>query len=43
MTFGLCNAGQTFQRFINEVLRGLDFAYAYIDNVSVSSKDEKEH
>lgn len=43
MTFGLCNAGQTFQRFMNEVLRGLDFAYAYIDDVSVSSKDEKEH
>lgn len=43
MTFGLCNAGQTFQRFMDEVLRGLDFAYAYIDDVSISSKDNAEH
>lgn len=43
MTFGLCNAGQTFQRFMDEVLRDLDFAYAYIDDVSISSKDAIEH
>lgn len=43
MTFGLCNAGQTFQRFMDEVLRGLEFAFAYIDDVSIASKNAKEH
>lgn len=28
MTFGLCNAAQTFQRFVNHVIQGLDFCYA---------------
>lgn len=31
MPFGLRKAAQTFQRFIDEVLRGLDFVYACID------------
>lgn len=43
MTFGLRNAAQTFQRFIDEVLRGLDFAYAYIDDILVASSSEDEH
>lgn len=43
MTFGLCNAAQTFQRFMNEVLRGLDFCYAYIDDILIASKDLEEH
>ena len=29
MPFGLHNAAQTFQCFMNNVLQGLDFAYAY--------------
>lgn len=41
MTFGLRNAAQTFQRFINEVLQGLEFCYAYIDDILIAS--EKEH
>ena len=36
MSFGLRNAAQTFQRFIDEVLRDLDFCYAYIDDVIVA-------
>ncbi|UYV60412.1 hypothetical protein LAZ67_1001072 [Cordylochernes scorpioides] len=43
MSFGLCNAAQTFQRLINEVLQGLDFAYAYIDDVLIASDSENQH
>lgn len=43
MTFGLRNAGQTFQRFVDEMLRGLDFTYAYIDDLLIFSKDEEAH
>ena len=41
--FGLRNATQTFQRFIDEVLRDLDFAYAYIDDILVASSSLEEH
>jgi len=43
MCFGLRNAAQTFQRVINEILRGLDFVFAYIDDVLIASRDEDEH
>lgn len=43
MTFGLRNASQTFQRFVDEVLRGLDFCYAFIDDFLVYSPDEATH
>ena len=43
MPFGLRNAAQTFQRFIDAVLRGLDFVYAYIDNLLIASSSEAEH
>ena len=43
MPFGLRNAAQTFQRFIDEVLRGLDFVYAYIDDVLIASTTAEEH
>ena len=42
MPFGLRNAAQTFQRFIDEVLRELPFCYAYIDDVLIASKDAEE-
>lgn len=42
MPFSLSNAAQTFQRFINEVLHGLDFCYAYIDDILVASTFEEE-
>ena len=35
--FGPRNAAQTFQRFIDEVLRGLDFCYSYIDDIRIAS------
>lgn len=43
MTFGLRNAAQTFQRFIDEVLLGLDFCYGYIDDILVYSSSIEEH
>lgn len=43
MSFGLRNAAQTFQRFIDEVLRGMDFTYAYIDDILVASSSQEEH
>ncbi|BHF82673.1 hypothetical protein SprV_0802581200 [Sparganum proliferum] len=41
--FGLRNAAQTFQGFIDHVLRGLPFVYAYIDDLLVASRNEEEH
>ena len=43
MPFGLRNAAQTFQRLIDEILKGLPFAFAYIDDVLIVSRDIKEH
>ncbi len=43
MPFGLRNASQTFQRFIDSVLRGLDFCCAYVDDIVIVSKTEEEH
>ena len=43
MPFGLRNAAQTFQRFMDEVLRGLDFCYDYIDDLLVASRNPEEH
>lgn len=43
MTFGLRNAAQTFQRFIDEVLLGLEFCYGYIDDIVVFSASPEEH
>lgn len=43
MTFGLCNAAQTFQRLIHEVLRGLDFVFPYIDDLCIASSSIDEH
>lgn len=43
MEFGLRNAAWTFQRFIDQVLRNLDFVYAYIDDTLISSKDGEQN
>ena len=41
--FGLRNSGQTFQRFIDHVTRGLDFVFVYLDDLLVTSPDHKTH
>ncbi|UYV66080.1 hypothetical protein LAZ67_4000089 [Cordylochernes scorpioides] len=43
MNFGLKNASQTFQRFMDEVTKGLDFVFVYIDDVLIASKNENDH
>ena len=43
LPFGLSNATQSFQRFMDEVLRGLDFAYCYLDDILIASRTEGEH
>ena len=43
MPFGLVNAAQTFQRFIDQVLYGLTCSYAYLDDILVASIDADEH
>nr|VZI48499.1 unnamed protein product [Spirometra erinaceieuropaei] len=43
MPFGFRNAAQTFQRFIDRVLRGLPFVYAYIDDLLMASRNAEEH
>lgn len=41
--FGLRNAGQTFQRMMDSILRDLPFAFVYIDDVLIASKNSQEH
>lgn len=43
MTFGLRNAAQSFQRFIHEVLKDLDFCIPYIDDVLIASINSAQH
>ena len=43
MPFGLRNAGQTFQRFMNTVFQGLDMVFTFVDDVLIASDDETTH
>ena len=43
MPFGLRNAAQTFQRFMDEVCRGLESVYVYLDDILVASADVRQH
>lgn len=43
MSFGLKNASQTFQRFMDEVTRGLKDVIVYVDDILIASTDETEH
>ena len=41
--FGLRTASNTYQRYIDQVTRGLDFCYAYMDDVLIASHSIEEH
>jgi hypothetical protein len=43
LSFGLRNAAHTFQRFMDGVLRGFDFCFAYLDDILVFSRSLEEH
>ena len=43
MPFGLKNAAQSFQRFMDQVTQGLDFVFVYIDDVLIASSSVEEH
>lgn len=43
MMFGMKNAGQTFQRWMNEILGEFDFCFTYIDDVLIASTSPEEH
>ena len=43
MPFGLRNAGQSFQCFMDEVLEGLDCIFVYLDDILVASNTVEEH
>jgi Reverse transcriptase (RNA-dependent DNA polymerase) len=43
MPFGLRNAGQTFQRMMDDVMAGLSFCFIYLDDVLVASPDHVAH
>ena len=43
MPFGLKNAAQAFQRLMDNVFRGLDFVFVYLDDILVASSLAAEH
>lgn len=43
MPFGLCNAAQTFQRFMDQVVAGLKGVFVYVDDILVSTATAKQH
>ena len=43
MPLGLRNGTQTFQRFMDSLLRKLPFAHCYLDDIIVTSHSDEEH
>ena len=41
--FGLAQAPAYFQKLINDVLRGCNFAMGYLDDIIIYSRSEQEH
>ena len=43
MPFGLRNASQTFQRFMNEIFHDLPYVFVYVDDLLIASQSHAEH
>ena len=41
--FGLAQAPAYFQKLINDILKGCNFAMGYLDDIIIYSRSEKEH
>ena len=41
--FGLAQAPAYFQKLINDILKGYNFAMGYLDDIIIYSRSEKEH
>lgn len=43
MPFGLRNATQTFQKFMDNIFKNLQYVSVCIDDILIVSKDQEEH
>jgi hypothetical protein len=43
MSFGLRNAAQTFQRFMDSLFKHLPFVFCYLDDLIIASRTLEEH
>ena len=43
MPFGLCNAAQSFQRFMDAIIGDLENVFVYIDDILIATPDEESH
>lgn len=43
MQNGLCNASQTFQRYMHRIFADLDFVVVFIDDICIASANPEEH
>jgi len=43
MPFGLKNATQTFQRLMDRILKDLNFAFVYLDDILIASTSKSQH
>ena len=43
VSFGLAQVPAYFQKLINDILKGCNFAMGYLDNIIIYSRSEKEH
>lgn len=43
MTFGLRNASQTYQRFMHQVLKGIQGCFSYVDDILLFTEDRQIH
>lgn len=42
MTFGLRNSSQTFQRFMHQVLRGIEGCFCFVDDILLCAEDKEQ-